>query len=158
MCVIQVIIDRVIAIKQVAWPYPKDSQIKWLEENLDNEDLHVFLREGNDSVAYLNLHKINITINNKYFEGFGIGNVCAKVKGCGYGSHLLRLTNDYLVSNNKVGLLFCHTPLVKFYSGCNWNLLHSEKCLSPKLDEGICAMTYNAPDIIDTLHYNGKLF
>ena len=70
----------------------------------------------------------------------------------------MRLTNNYLEANNKIGLLFCHTPLIKFYSRHNWILLSSDKCNEPVLKDGIHAMTYNAPAIVKSLKYKGKLF
>lgn len=152
------VICRVISIKQRAWPYPEKSQRKWIEENLKPEDIHVFLCFKGEDVAYLNLVQIQVQINEKNYEGYGIGNVCAKIKGKGYGNQLIGLANDYLKTNNKVGLLFCHTPLIKFYTGCNWTLLPSEICINPKLDAEIRTMTYNTPYIIDSLSYIGRLF
>lgn len=151
-------ISQVIAVKQKAWPYPLDSQRKWIEENLSPEDIHVFLVVDGEYAAYMNLVKIQVCINDQNYEGYGIGNVCACIKGRGFGNKLVRLTNDYLVENNKLGLLFCHTPLIRFYSGCDWELLPSEKCIEPVLEEVIHAMTFNAPVKIKSLKYRGKLF
>ena len=151
-------ISQVIAVKQKAWPYPLDSQKKWIEENLSPEDIHVFLEVDGEYVAYMNLVKIQVCINDQNYDGYGIGNVCASIKGSGYGNKLVRLTNNYLVEVNKPGLLFCHTPLIRFYSGCNWDLLPSEKCIEPVLEEEIHAMTFNAPVKIKSLKYQGKLF
>ena len=152
------VIERVITLKQSAWPYPKDSQIKWIKENLRQEDIHVFLCDNGQDVSYLNLVQIQFQINDSHYDGYGIGNVCAKIKGQGYGNQLVKLTNDYLRIENKAGLLFCHEPLIRFYSGCNWILVPSEKCVRPKLYQGIYAMAYNIKEDIDSLIYNGKLF
>ena len=153
------VLNRVIVMKQNAWPYPKESQMKWIEDNLQQGDIHVFLQDDNKDVAYLNLVQIQANINDRIQNGLGIGNVCAKIRGRGYGRELLNLTNAYLNASGKFGLLFCHKPLVQFYSGCNWMLLSSEKCINPKLDEGIYAMVYNTPvSVIDFIDYKGKLF
>ena len=32
-------LDRAISLKSVAWPYPKESQIQWMRENLKPADL-----------------------------------------------------------------------------------------------------------------------
>lgn len=152
------VIERVIALKQKAWPYPKESQVNWIDENLSPEDIHVFLVAEGEYAAYMNLVKIQVCINDQIYEGYGIGNVCASIKGRGYGNKLVRLTNDYLVEKNKLGLLFCHTPLIRFYSGCDWVLLSSEKCVEPVLENEIHAMVYNSPSIINSLKYQGKLF
>lgn len=152
------IIDRVIALKQKAWPYPLESQKKWIEENLSAEDIHVFLIADHEYAAYLNLIKIQVCVNDQIYDGYGIGNVCASIKGKGFGNKLVRLTNNYLVEINKPGLLFCHTPLIRFYTGCNWELLQSDKCVEPVLEEEIHAMTFNVPVEIKSLKYQGKLF
>lgn len=151
-------IGQVIAIKQKAWPYPWESQKKWLEDNLSPDDIHVFLVDDEEYTAYLNLVKIQFCINDLFYDGYGIGNVCASIKGKGFGNKLVRLTNSFLVEMDKTGLLFCHTPLIHFYSKCNWELVLSEKCVKPILEDGIHAMIYNAPVSIRTLMYQGKLF
>lgn len=151
-------IHQVIAVKQKAWPYPLDSQKKWIAKNLSPEDIHVFLVADGEYAAYLNLVKIQICLNGQNYEGYGVGNVCASIKGRGFGNKLVTLTNRYLESNKNIGLLFCHSPLIKFYTGCNWTLLSSEKCKESVLDEDIHAMIYNAPTIVNTLKYQGKLF
>lgn len=149
---------QVIAVKQKAWPYPLDSQKKWIEDNLSPQDIHVFLVADGNNAAYMNLVKIQVCINDQIYNGYGIGNVCASIKGCGFGNKLVRLTNNYLVEVNKPGLLFCHTPLIRFYSSCNWELLPSNKCIEPVLEEEIHAMTFNAPTTINSLKYIGKFF
>lgn len=151
-------IEQVIDVKQKAWPYPLESQKKWIENNLSPDDIHVFLLADGKNAAYLNLVKIHVNIDEEIYEGYGIGNVCAAIKGRGYGNKLIKLTNSYIEDNNKLGLLFCHTPLVRFYSGCNWILLPSNKCMEPILDEEIHAMMYNAPTNIKSVKYFGKLF
>lgn len=152
------VINQIIAVKQKAWPYPLESQIKWIENNLMSDDIHVLLKADDEIVAYMNLVKIQIWINDKLYDGYGIGNVCASIKGRGDGNKLVKIVNSYLEDNNKIGLLFCHTPLIYFYSGCSWKLLPSEKCKEPILDESIHAMTFNAPEVINSLIYQGQLF
>lgn len=132
--------------------------MKWIGENLSGEDIHVFLVADKEYAAYLNLVKIQACVNDQICEGYGIGNVCAIIKGRGFGNKLVRLTNNYLEEVDKLGLLFCHAPLIKFYLSCNWTLLSSEKCKEPVLADGIHVMTYNSPAIINTLKYQGKLF
>ena len=151
-------ISQVISVKQKAWPYPFESQTEWIEENLSPEDIHVFLVNDGDYSAYMNLVKIQVCINGCFYDGYGIGNVCASIKGRGFGNKLVRLTNNYLVEINKPGLLFCHTPLIRFYSGCDWELMLPEMCLEPVLGDEIHAMTFNAPVKIKSLKYQGKLF
>lgn len=57
--------DSAISLKSVAWPYPKESQIQWMRENLKPEDLHVFLMQDGTDVAYLNIAILYATINGR---------------------------------------------------------------------------------------------
>lgn len=74
-------LDRAISLKSVAWPYPKESQIQWMRENLKPEDLHVFLMQDGTDVAYLNIAMVYATINGTPTLCAGIGNVCSSRKG-----------------------------------------------------------------------------
>jgi len=76
-------LDRAISLKSVAWPYPKESQIQWMRENLKPEDLHVFLMQYGTDVAYLNIAMVYVTINGTLTLCAGIGNVCSSRKGGG---------------------------------------------------------------------------
>lgn len=82
------ILGRAIAMKQVAWPYPKDSQLTWMQNNLQPDDVHVFLQEGGQDVAYLNIARVTAIINGGGTKCAGIGNVCTRQLG-GYSKLLI---------------------------------------------------------------------
>ena len=44
---------RAVTVKNVAWPHPVDSQLKWITDNMQPEDLHVFFREDDVDLAYI---------------------------------------------------------------------------------------------------------
>lgn len=149
---------RAIVIKSVAWPYPIESQIKWIVDNLDEEDEHVFLKEGTEVLAYMNLVKITFTVNATDYMAFGIGNVCASEKGKGYGRELMTRVNDYIKQNKHCGLLFCRTALVPFYKLYGWIEVKRELCMEPILSADVHIMTYLAPNKINNFQYKGKDF
>lgn len=70
-------LDRVIALKQKAWPYPKESQLAWMASNLKDDDIHVMLMNDDHDVAYLNLCDVRCNINGTDTQCVGIGNVCS---------------------------------------------------------------------------------
>lgn len=75
------VLNRAIAIKQVAWPYPKESQFRWIRDNLCDDDVHVFLQKDDRDVAYLNIAWVDAFINGVKVNCAGVGNVCSKFMG-----------------------------------------------------------------------------
>ncbi|WP_445720475.1 hypothetical protein, partial [Flavobacterium sp.] len=119
---------NVIKIKSKVWPYSLDNQLIWIKENIKDDDIHVLLSDENNIFkAYLNLIEIVLEFNKELISGFGIGNVCALEKGKGWGKKLMKLTNSYLEINKKMGLLFCKSNLIKFYTDSNWELVPKKK-------------------------------
>lgn len=149
---------RIIRLKTTAWPYPLGSQVEWIANNISDNDEHVFLRDKNIDVAYLNLVKTSFIANNVEYVAFGIGNVCASVKGKGYGRELMEQVSNYLFNHHYCGLLFCRQMLVPFYQRCGWHLIEPDICLIPSLSEGIFVMSLYAPNDIIEFEYKGKLF
>lgn len=149
---------RVMTIKSIAWPYPIESQFKWIIDNIDDEDEHVFLMEGNKDLAYMNLARVSFTANDTDFMVYGIGNVCAAEKGKGYGRELMYRVNEYIKEKRNCGLLFCRDALVPFYKLYGWEEVNREVCEEPVLPEGVHVMTFLAPDKIVSFKYKGKAF
>ncbi len=148
----------IIKIKQVSWNYPIESQMLWIERNLSEEDIHCILKEESIPIAYLNLKDISVTIDGADYMAYGIGNVCSKIKGCGYGSELILKVNNYLLDSKRVGLLFCKDKLVDFYSRFNWILIQKDRLLINQELNTINTMCFNSPARLQFLEYKGILF
>ena len=151
------LLNSIIHVKSVAWPYSPEEQIKWVKSNLKDSDTHVLLLQNKKTVAYLNLIEIEIKVNTRFCIAYGIGNVCALEKGNGWGKELLNKTNIFLNGNNKIGLLFCKSQLVKFYSDNDWRLISNEKLIIP-FRNNVLTMIYNSPVAPDQIEYTGKPF
>ena len=110
-------------IKRAAWNYSLTNQKKWIIENSKKSDIHVLLIEDESYIAYLNLKKIKL-FNDKglIVDSFGIGNVSSKFSKKGYGSKLIRGVNEYLIRENKIGVLFCKKELTSFYLRNNYKI------------------------------------
>lgn len=151
-------IDEIIRIKSFAWPYPYLDQIKWLIDNLKDNDLHLILYNEDESVAYLNLIIEELLIDGFVYNIYGVGNVCAIAKGNGYGTILLKSTNQFIISKNKIGLLFCKPQLVAFYKKCGW-ILVEKKQMSLSIDNSnIETMILNSNLPFNSLEFKGKVF
>jgi len=151
-------IDKIIRIKSIAWPYTYQQQKQWIDSNLKDSDIHVFLLQNEQPVAYLNLIDIQIFINEKEQKAFGIGNVCSVEKGKGYGVELIRCINSFLTDQNMVGLLFCKKQLVSFYKRSKWVILSKDLITVPFNNQEIVTMSYNISQPVQHLKYDNKLF
>lgn len=152
------ILDEIVRVKNVAWPYPMESQVKWLDDNLSPEDLHVLLTNEGKTIAYMNLVRIIFEANDAEFMAYGVGNVCAVEKHKGYGTELMNRVCEFLTSNRTAGMLFCKTSLVKFYERFGWDDVERDYCLAPHLPDDIHIMTYLSPRKPKYFKYEGKVF
>ena len=148
---------RAVAIKSVAWPYPVESQVKWIIENIKPEDKHVFLTDDGNDEGYMTLSPVNGHINGELVNFYGVGCVCSAKPGQGYGKVLVESVNEYLNNNQCRGLLFCKQNLIDFYRRFDWVLVQSDKVHIPSLNDGIFTMVYNC-DRVNELRYIDRLF
>lgn len=148
---------RVIAIKSNAWPYPIESQIRWMLNNLQDEDIHVILHNDKKDMGYLTLSNVTAKVDNKLMKFTGVGCVCVANPGKGWGKSLIINTNEYLQQYNCKGLLFCKTDLLGFYSKYNWKLIPPEIVFFNSPHEGVFTMVYNCEDIT-WLEYTDRFF
>ncbi len=152
------ILNEIIKIKAVAWPYPYEKQMQWIKDNIRNDDFHILYGENDTFMAYTNIVNINIYMDNRPFEAFGVGNVCALVKGKGYGKEVMKIANEFILSQNKIGVLFCKESLVKFYASLNWVQCMKEKHNIPAIDPLIKCMFYNLYEDFRLIDYKDRLF
>jgi predicted GNAT family N-acyltransferase len=135
----QELLCKIFEIKSIAWNYPFEEQLKWVSNNLNDDDLHVLLQdELGEFFAYLNLVSIKLSFKEKEINAFGVGNVCSKIRNKGYGVELIANTNLYLKEINKTGILFCKKELSEFYSKLSWKVV--------KIEKNIYEMSYNLRD------------
>lgn len=151
-------LEEIIKIKSTAWLYNFNNQIEWMNNNFKEDDIHVLMSLNNQDVAYLNLVEIEIEIDGILKMGYGIGNVCARERGRGYGSKIMSKTNLYLKKKNKIGLLFCKYSLVGFYKLNNWKLIEKNKLELSFNNESIETMIFNYDNEFRCLKYMGKSF
>lgn len=152
------LLKKIITIKSAAWTYSYEAQLDWINRNLKDSDIHVLLLLDKNPVAYLNLIQIELKLDSITHEGFGIGNVCAVEKGKGWGKWLLRAVNEYIINNNKIGLLFCKNELIKFYSEIGWELVSSNNVFFTQVDSKWNTFVFNTPKRYTKLYYIGRSF
>ena len=127
--------------------------MNWIENNIKANDIHFLIYDDNKLIAYTNLIKKTLLINNEENNILGIGNVCVDEKGKNKGTLLIQNINKFLHDNNKVGLLFCKKNLIPFYKKVNWILIE------PNYSEEIYWMIFNHNLLEnETISYQDKLF
>lgn len=148
---------RAIAIKNVSWPHPVESQVKWVIDNMQPEDLHVFLKEKGEDLAYMTLSPVIATVNGVNTSFIGIGCVCSAKHGVGSGRQLMESVNKWLNDNDQKGLLFCKIELVQFYKKYGWSLIEPASVIFTTPHEGVYTMSYNCEGI-ENIEYKDRLF
>ena len=148
---------RAIAVKNVSWPHPVESQVKWIIDNMQPDDMHVFLKENGEDKAYMTLSPVTATVNGVETPFMGVGCVCAAKKGVGAGQQLMRCVNKWMDDNSFKGLLFCKQGLLDFYSKYGWQVIESSNDFISESHDGAFIMTYNV-DSINKLEYTERFF
>lgn len=151
-------LDEIIRIKSVAWIYPYEKQLEWINNNLNDADLHLLLYEDEKAVAYLNLILIDLMFDTIPYCAFGVGNVCAIKKGKGYGTELMKKTNQYIANENSIGFLFCKMNLIVFYKMFDWDVVDENKLNLSFQNENIITMLFNFNLPFNKLNYNKRVF
>lgn len=116
-------INKIAYLKIMHWNYPIESQIKWIEKNFNDSDLHFFLEDKDCIISYCSLKNIKVIVNDKTIDVLGLGSVCTNLHYLkkGYGTKLIKFVNEYIINNKKQGVLLCKNHNLNFYKKSNWN-------------------------------------
>ena len=116
-------LDKIVKLKNQAWPHPYSSHIDWIHNNIMNDDVHLLLWDGESLVGYLNLVELKGSIN-----GWGIGNVVVapERQGQNLGMLLMNICDYYLVRSGVPGMLICKDKVLDFYKRCGWSVFDKE--------------------------------
>ena len=136
---------RVVAVKSAAWPFPVDSQRRWMAENVREEDRHVLLRDGGLDRAYLSLSPVVATVDGAPVAFLGVGCVCTCFLGEGWGGRLMEEAGRLLEQEGVPGLLFCKERMVPFYRKYGWELVPAGNVHFAEPHGEVCTMTLGRP-------------
>lgn len=113
-------------LKDQHWQYGVESQIRWMNENIYLNDMHLIGEkeaEGKVKIqAYITLSNVQVIIDGISHEFIGIGGVCVDkcAQHSGIGRQLMEKADEYLDEQKKNGILLCKDALVEFYRKCGW--------------------------------------
>lgn len=150
-------LEKIVDLKKRHWNYASKEHLNWIERNIKAEDIHVLMFEKEELVAYLNLINTEVVIDDTLQPFIGIGNVCSREKGKGYGKKLIIEVNDFVTGIKQNAILLCKDNLVEFYKKFNWTLV--DKSLTNQgLDKNINVMLFNYDKKIISFKYTGRNF
>lgn len=112
------LVDEIIKLKNKVWIYPYSSHLKWMEENIDSDDVHLLLWDDADLIGYMNIVNLKGSL-----EAWGIGNVVISPDRHGQklGLLLMNLCDYFLSITDLPGILICKERLIGFYRKCGWS-------------------------------------
>ena len=150
---------EICSIKNIAWPYPLESQKQWLRNNLIGSDIHLLLYNEDILIAYLNLVNVEVVIDKNKVKALGVGNVCSSVRGKGYGADLMRAANNYILQCKKSAILFCNRELLNFHQKYDWIAVDRDSIDLPNIKaQTFEVMLYNVNLPVRSLLYSDRLF
>ncbi|MBH0230755.1 GNAT family N-acetyltransferase [Halobacillus yeomjeoni] len=141
-------IDEIIKLKNQYWNYPIKSHKKWINENINDDDYHLWIEDSSgDILAYLNLVFLKVKFDKRIEEVIGIGNVCVNKDKArsGIGLLLMQICNYYISCNEQRAILLCKKTLVDFYKKANWEEFTGDILLKNNIYSEIL-MFNNLPD------------
>ncbi len=144
------LLTSICLIKASAWDYPIEEHKRWILENLKDSDIHVILEVDGNPMAYLNLVRTQVKVNNHgYVDVIGVGNVCCKSKNNGIGSRLMKVVSNYFLANDLKAILFCGQRLLTFYKSFGF-------MVSAIFEDGKHLLGFNLEDM--PFQYEGENF
>lgn len=118
------ILKKIAFLKNQHWCYTIQSQLDWMDDNLNPDDTHLCLYGASDTelVAYLCLKKTCVCHDGRFEKILGFGNVCTslKNKGIGVGYFLMKLGEAFVLQNKVNAILLCKDTVRPFYIKCGW--------------------------------------
>lgn len=151
-------LQAIIALKDKVWPHGLANQLKWMESNINKTDIHGLYFYEQQLIAYINLVHRTAFINDVSMFFLGLGNVCVDpaFQGTGKGKEIMNFVNQYLTSQDVVGILLCKTSLVQFYSNCGWRSITNY--VQSDLSAGVQVMIFNYKSKIYSIDIKGTNF
>lgn len=126
---------QIAELKNQHWPYGIESQLSWMDANIQLNDVHLLGVEqtgnGEKLRAYSTITALKVCIDGKHDEFLGVGGVCIdkNLQHSGIGRLLLNVTGEYIERQDKQGILLCKETLQGFYKKCGWKLLDYEMAM-----------------------------
>lgn len=119
----QDLLKKIGSLKMQHWNYSVIEHLKWFDDNISCEDIHLCVLENDKLIAYTTILNIEYAVEDEAASNaFGVGSVCVDKDNLNkqYGFLIIQLATFYIRQQSSIGLLICKDELVTFYEKCNW--------------------------------------
>jgi predicted GNAT family N-acyltransferase len=151
---------QIARLKQLHWDYPMEDQLRWIENNIQPQDIHLLVYSERRLLAYLNLVHRAVLDSAAKKPVLGVGNVCvdSAAQHTGLGALLMWSANCYLNTHHTAGILLCKASLRRFYEKTGWKAFEGKACdkHGKALADDIYLYVYNGS--FDTVKLLGDTF
>lgn len=130
-------LTEIIDLKMTVWNYDKESQLKWIYNNMYTNDVHYMMYDNGLLIGYMFICNINITVKDDLKNVYGISNVCIRknYQNRGYGSIFLNKINN-LYKNNPI-ILMTTKKNIHFYEKANFQLYNGIIYINNIIDDDV---------------------
>lgn len=153
---------EICLLKDQHWKHGIENQLKWINFNINEEDIHLIMYCNKNLLGYINLvnRKISLDNDTKGLKVFGIGNVCISKQnqGCGLGTKLIKTVGKLLLDNERIGVLLCRDSMIEFYKKNGWILIEKPRQGEHFKKLNVNVMIFNLNDNFDTIDLLGTSF
>lgn len=119
-------IKLICNLKNQAWKYGLDSQLKWFKKNVKIDDFHNLFFSNNKLIAYTLLRKRTVIEKNKkglYFL-FDTIIIDKNYRGKNLSKEIMNFNNGIIKKKKMFAFLVCKKNFVKYYKKYDWKILN----------------------------------
>uniref|UniRef100_A0A6C0AXA2 N-acetyltransferase domain-containing protein n=1 Tax=viral metagenome TaxID=1070528 RepID=A0A6C0AXA2_9ZZZZ len=135
-------LDMIIKLKSQFWNFSKDSQLKWINKNVNKNDIHILLFEKEKLIGYGLIMKKNCNIVDSII-------IDQNYKSKGYGGKLIQYITNYIQYS---GFLLCEEKNISFYEKYGWLQNNNLEIIGKDVRDNLYKMSYKL--IQNNIMYN----
>lgn len=117
------LLNKIGTLKMQHWNYSVIEHLKWFDDNINTDDIHLCVLENDKLIAYTTILNIEYHLEEEISKSaFGVGSVCVDKDNLNkqFGFLIIQLATFYIRQQSSIGFLICKDELVTFYEKCNW--------------------------------------
>lgn len=140
-------LSRIIRLKEQRCPRGYSSHLRWINENIRDEDIHVTVKGDGCLIAYIDLIWTTVSRDGERLDFLGAGNlcVCKEKSGMGVCRFLLDSVGAYLLYKNVPSILLCRENVSDFYIERGWSPEKPRDIYIGGQKTDCCLLSYHAP-------------
>ena len=122
-------LKEICNLKNSFWKYGIKSQIKWFRENVKNKDINVLLKKDNKIIGYVLLRHRSLKLSKKKTKYLLFDTLIVEKtqRKNNFARLIVNFANIIIKKENRIGVLYCLSGLIKFYLSMGWEKLSKNR-------------------------------